>query len=302
MAEYFELDCTGNGGNTGKQKCDEDFGRDELFVLVPSSYEIATKELAETEATWVTLFNAAVATRGYPLFLHFNVEFDNEERISEEGWAGKTKTVRDGKKRGTYTFKNVPFYNHQELRKHNDRTSLAVFKITANGYIKGWTDAGTVFKPFPLSEFHVNDRSDDDGESTDKTSIFIEEQDGKKWNDKGRYVKPADFDPLLFAEDGIRDCSVTIADEDATTGNITIKGVSDQVGIVGLVAANFRLYDAAVPGTPISVAITDNLDGTYDGVWSTISGAHVMTLFDQPIGTGGYQATPLDSGTAEFTI
>jgi hypothetical protein len=273
MAEYFELSCVGTGGNTGAQTCDEDFGRDELFVIVPDTYEIATKTLAETESTWSTLFNAAVASRGYPLFLHFNAEFDNEEPVNEEGWAGKTKRVRDGKKRATYFFKDVSMYNHIELRKHNGRTGLGLFKITANGYIKGWTDDETVFKPFPLNEFRVNDRSDDDGANTDKTSIYIEEQDGKKWNDKGRYVKPTAFDPLLF--DGVKDCSVTIASETATSGVATVKGASDQVGVVGLLGTNFRLYADSAPGTPLTVTLgTDNGDGTYDLTWSTISGAH----------------------------
>ena len=297
---YFELSCVGSGGNTGLQECDEDFGRDELFIIVPDTHEIATKTLAETESTWTTLFNAAVATRGYPLFLHFNAEFDNEDRVQEEGWAGKTKTVRDGKKRGTFTFKDVPMYNHIELRKHNNRTGVALYKVTANGYIKGWTDDETVFKPFPISEFRVNDRTDDDGASSDKTTIFIEEQDGSKWNDSGRYVKPSDFDPLLF--DGIKDCSVTIASEIATGGTITVKSASGQVGVVGLVDANFELYEDATPTVKVAVTAVDNSDGTYTCTWSAVSGACTIKLFDQPIGTSFYESTPLASGSAAFTI
>ena len=82
---YLELGCSStNKGNTGKQDCVEDFGRDDLLVIVPDTYEIATKTLAETESTWITLFNAASATRGYPLFGHFDAEFEQEGRVSED--------------------------------------------------------------------------------------------------------------------------------------------------------------------------------------------------------------------------
>ncbi len=299
MADYFELDCTGNGGNTGAQKCTEDFGRDELFLLVDSAFEIDTFANAMLEATYITAINSAIATRMYPLFIHFNAEFDNEDRVQADGWAGKSETVRAGKRKGTYTFKDISFYNHKELRKHNNRTDLALYKVTAGGYIKGWSRDGIKLLPFPIADFFVNDRTDDDGADKDRTSIFIEESDGSKWNDTGFYVKPIAFDPLLL--DGIKDCSVTIANETATTGTITVKGASDQIGIIGLVDANFRLYADADPTTPIAVTAVDNSDGTYAGTWTTISGAHTITLFNQPIGTGDFEASPLN-GSASFSI
>ena len=285
---YNELSCATDVGNTGKQNCVENFGQDELLVVVPDTYEIATKTLAETEATWTTLINAAVATRGYPLFGHFNAEFDQEGRVPEEGWAGKSETVRAGKNKATFTMENISFYNHKELRKHNTRTGLGIFRITSQGYIKGWSDDGLVFKPFPLSDFYVNDRNDSDGSIIDRTSVFIEEADGSKWNDSGVWVKPTAFDPLLL--DGIKDCTIT-GTLAATAATITVRGASDLVGVTGLLAANFNLYDDAIPGTPITVVVgADNGDGTYDLTWAPISGAHTLTLFAQPVVTAGYEA------------
>lgn len=297
---YFELSCVGNGGNTGAQKCQEDFGRDELFLLVDSTFEIDTFANAMLEATYITAINAAVAERMYPLFIHFNAEFENEDRIPAEGWAGKSMTVRAGKRKGTYTFEEISFYNHKELRKHNGRTGLAIYKVTSGGYIKGWSKDGIKLLPFPLDDFFVNDRSDDDGANKDLTSVFIEEADGSKWNDDGFYVKPTAFDPLLL--DGIKDCSVTIASETATSGVLTINGASDQIGIIGLLGANFRLYADSAPETSLVVTLgTDNGDGTYDVTWTSISGAHTITLFAQPIGTSGFMASPLN-GSASFSI
>ena len=183
---------------------------------------------------------------------------------------------------------NISFYNHKELRKHNSRTNLAIYRITANGYIKGWTEDGIKLLPLPLSDFYVNDRNDSDGDIIDRTSVFIEEKDGSKWNDSGVWVKPTAFDPLLL--DGIKDCTIT-GTLAATAATITVRGASDLVGIVGLVAANFNLYDDLAPTIPLAVTVgTDNGDGTYDLTWSSITGAHTLELFDQPAGTGGYES------------
>lgn len=286
---YNELVCSTNVGNTGLQDCVENFGTDEMLILVPDSTTIATKVLAETEATWEALINAAVATRGYPLFIHFNAEFEQEGEVDEEGWAGKSEFLRDGKLKAKYMAKNISFYNHKELRKHNNRTNLAVYKVTSQGYIKGWTDSsGAILYPFPLSKFRVNYRNDNDGSVLDRTSYSIEEKDGNKWNDNGAWVKPTDFDPLLL--EGIKDCTIT-GTLAATAETVTVRGASDLVGVVGLVSANFSLVDDSAPTVLIAVTVdTDNGDGTYDLTHASITGAHTMTLINQPIGTAGFEA------------
>ena len=284
---YLELSCSTGAGNTGKQNCVEDFGQDQLIILCPQGTEIATKALAVTEATWVTLFNAAKATRCYPLFGHFNGEFDSEGRVIQEGWAGKKRTVRNGTRSATFTFDDIAFYLHKELRKHNGRTNLEYFAITANGYIRGWTDDGIVFKSMPIADFFVNDRSDNTGNEIDASSITIE-YDGKYWNDTGVWVKPTAFDPLLF--DGIKDVSIT-GTLTATTATVTVQGASDGIGVIGLIAANFNLYDDLAPTVAKTVVVNiDNADGTYVLTWASISGAHTLTLFGQPIGTNFYEA------------
>lgn len=284
---YNELNCVTTQGNTGKQGCYEDFGQNELIVICPASTEIATKTLAETEAKWIELFNNTKSLRGYPLFPIFNGEFESEGRVIMEGWAGKKKTLRGGTKSVTYSFIEVPLYLQKELRKHNSRTNLAFFEVSKNGYIKGWTDDGTVFKPFPLSDFYVNDMTENDGANDSMVQVSLE-YDGTYWNDKGAWIKPTAFEPTLF--DGVVDCKVegTLG---ATGATISVYyAASASAPIVGLVSANFRLYDDSAPTVPKTVTATDNGDGTYTCTWSSITGAHTLTLFDQPIGTSGYEA------------
>ncbi len=295
---FTQLNCGTNAGNTGLQNCNENFGQWQKLLLVNADFEIADEATALLEATYETAINAAKATRMYPLFEHFNAEVDQEERVTEEGWAGYTETVREGKDRITFQFKNISFYNHKQLRTHMDRTNLGVYIITAQGYILGRTD-GTKLLPLGLSDFYPGKRNISDGDTFDRSNVFIEFSDAKQWNDDGAYVKPTAFDPLLL--DGIKDVylSGTLA---ATSATITVQGAGDSVGIVGLVDANFRLYDDLAPTVPIAVTAVDNADGTYACTWASITGAHTLKLFSQPIGTSGYESSPDANGEINTTV
>lgn len=287
---YNELTCGTNVGNTGLQACKENFGQWDKLLITTSTFEIADAATAILEATYTTAINAAVATRLYPLPEHFNAEFTSEERVAEEGWAGKSETVREGKDKVKFTFENISFYNHKELRKHNSRTasSMGVYIITSQGYILGRSADDTKFLPLILSDFYAEKRSMSDGATVDRSSVYLEFADASQWNDDGVWVKPTAFDPMLL--DGVKDCTIT-GTLAATSATITVRGASDLVGIVGLIAANFNLSADSAPNTPIAVTVgTDNADGTYDLTWSSITGAHTLTLFDQPIGTNGYEA------------
>ena len=285
---FNELTCGTNKGNTGLQDCKENFGQWEKILLVDEGFEIATGAAGILEATYTTAINAAAATRMYPLFEHFNAEFDQEERVAEEGWAGKSETVREGKDKVTFTFDNISFYNHKELRKHNNRKGLACYIVTAQGYILGRTEDETKFLPLSISDFYAGKRNMSDGSNVDRSNVFVEFKDAKQWNDNGVWVLPTAFDPLLL--EGIKDVSISGVWA-GTSSTVTVVGASDQVGIVGLTSANFRLYDDAAPTVSLAVTVgTDNGDGTYDLTYSIISGAHTMTLFAQPIGTSGYEA------------
>lgn len=299
MADFFELDCTGNAGNTGLQDCVENFGYWERIILCAGDFEIATIALATTESTWTTAFNAIKSDRIYPFPLSHNREPDQEDRVIEEGTGGKTETVREGKDRITFILENISLYNHEQLRTHNNRSNLAVYIDTSQGYRLGTSEDGVKFQPLDLNDFYVEKRTITEGDTIDRTPVFIEFKDAKQWNDRGRWIKPTAFDPLLQV--GVKDVKLS-GTLGATGGTITVQGASDGEAIVGLVSANFRLYDDAAPDTPIAVTAADNSDGTYTCSWAVISGAHTLTLFEQPIGTAGYEASPLAFGKISQSV
>jgi hypothetical protein len=61
-------------------------------------------------------------------------------------------------------------------------------------------------KGLPLSDFFVNTRTDHNGADIDASSVFVEYA-GTHWDDKGCYVKPTAFDPLLLT--GIKDVKLS---------------------------------------------------------------------------------------------
>lgn len=286
---FLELECGTNLGNTGLQDCLEEFGHWKKIVITNGDFEIPDKATALLEATWITAINAAKSVRIYPLPGNFNFEADQEDRVQEDGWAGESETVREGKDRGTFVFKDTAFYNHRELRKHNTRRNPSIFIFTSQGYILAYSENLETgkFLPQSLSDFYVNKRTISDGNTKDRSGVFIEFADAKQWNDKGVWIKPLDWDPLLL--DGVKDARIT-GTLLGTTETVTVVGASDGVGVIGLVDANFSLVDDLAPTVLISVSAVDNGDGTYATTHAPITGAHTMTLDGQPIGTAGYEA------------
>ena len=285
---YLELECGTNLGNTGLQECVEGFGHWKKIIVTDADFEIADKATALLEATWTTAINAA-SGRIYPLPGNFNFEGDQEERVQEDGWAGESETVREGKDRGTFTFEDIAFYVHRELRKHNSRSNPSIFIVTSQGYILAYSnnlETGK-FLPLSLSDFYVNKRTISDGDTKDRSGVFIEFADATQWNDRGVWVKPTDWDPLLL--DGVKDVRLS-GTLGATGATITVQGASDGVPVVGLVDANFNLYTTAAPSTPIAVTAVDNNDGTYTATWALQTGEINLELFNQPAGTAGYES------------
>jgi len=284
---YNVIDCGVERGNTGLPNCFEDFGGWKKIVIGPADTEIDTKANAMLEATWIALANSAKVTRVFPMPMNFIVEEAGEELIIETGTFGDKRMVREGKEGIKIMLDRIALYLHKKLRTHNGANSLGFAIVTENGYIIGRSEDDVKFQFIPLSWFHVDKMTKPLGDSFSKTPINLE-WDAKYINDQGVAIKPTAFDPMLL--DGVLDVSITGA-LGATGATITVKGAVDGIGIVGLVGANFNLYADAAPTVAKTVTLgTDNLDGTYDLTWASITGAHTLTLFGQPVGTLGYEA------------
>ena len=285
---YNVIDCGANIGNTGLQECVEDFGGWDSIIECPADFEIDTQANAMLEATWVTLFNAAKASRGYKLFSNFIVEPNSEEPVIETGTFGDEEIAREGKSRLNIQLKRISLYNHKELRTHNGQKGRGFYVFTKNGYILGRSIDGTKFLPIPLTKLYVGEQTQPLGETFPRTQVQIE-WEKTYWNDQGVWVKPTAFDPSLL--DGVKDVRLS-GTVGATGMTLTVVGAADSIGVAGLVAANMKLVDDTAPTVPIAVVVAaDNLGGTYTLTWADQTGNDVtFTLFDQPVGTNGYEA------------
>lgn len=291
MAYLDDIECGSNFGNTGLQDCVEEFGRWKKIVVCDNDFEIANKATALLEATWTTAINAG-SSRIYVFPGNFNFEGNQEDRVEETGWGGESETVREGKDSGTFRFEDISLYDHKALRTHNTRRNPSIYIFTANGYILAYTndvEAGK-FLPQTLSDFYVTKRTISDGDTKDRSGVYVKFADPKQWNDKGVWVKPTDWDPLLLQ--GVIDCRLS-GTVGATGMLLTVKQASNTSPVTGLIAANFNFSLDSAPTTPIAVTVSkDNGDGTFTLTWADQSenGDASFTLFGQPIGLNGYEA------------
>ena len=287
---YNTLNCGTNLGNTGLQKCKEDFGVWEKLILVPADLEIESEANGLLEETWIDLINSAMSSRAFPLPIHFNAEPNVEEAQYAEGWNGKQSFVREGKDIVKFTLEDIAFYNHKELRKHNGRSNLGVYILTSNGYILGYSKDDTKFLPLSLEDFRVEKRSFSDGSDVDRTMINVVFGDAKEWNDNGVWLKPTLWNPLLL--DGVKDVSLTATLVTATGCTINVAGVSDGVALLGLALSDFSLIKDSDSSVVTITSVTPTATaGEYTIVYPSITGTHSLNLVNQPAMTlKGYES------------
>jgi hypothetical protein len=299
---YNELTCGTNAGNTGLQECAENFGYFAKFVIVPRGTSFATQALALDLDNWVTALNAVRSERYYPTPEVVTLEADQEATVYEELIAGKREFIREGKDRLRAVFESISMHNHKELQKHNSRKDLSIFILTSSGFVLGYSLDGVKMLPLDLDEIHFEKRTISDGDTKDRSAMSLVLKDSDQWNKTGVWIKPdaltTDAWDAMTDIYGVKDVSVTIASTTGTGLVATVKGTSDSQPTIGLVLADFSLKTSAGVVVTITGA-TDNGDGTYTITYGTISGAHGLTLKNQPAMTQKFIEAV---NTASFTI
>lgn len=295
-----QLNCTTAGSNTGLAACRENFGMDKLYIFAPidSDGEFAARADAETLSNWLTKINAASSNdRLKPTARIFAIEVNDEEPVYDAGSDGDQDEVREGRYDRRAMFL-LSMCEHKKYRTLNNG-NYALFIVTANGYIKGYTD-GTAFKPFSLSTLKVEKQMPNDGTVNNKTPIRTVESNPTEWNDNFWWIKPTTWNPLTDLV-GLIDCDLSISSSSATSQVVEVLSDCGQVPVTGLVEADFTLVDSA--GADASSDITnfaDNGDGTYTFTTNALS-ADTYTYDLAAVGTmttQGYEST----GGADFTI
>lgn len=286
---FNESECSTSLKNTGAPDCFINPGKDMRIAIVPEDFNFANEAEAKDMLKHIEMLNLSKAERGFIFPTHFNAEDKSEEKQMSDGWDGKKTKTQSRKEIIAFTLDETTLALHQRLKTFDNIKNYGVFIYTSENGLKATSSDGIKVEPFSLSRFGVDDQSFQN-EDIARTIIEIAyENKSKEWDANGVYIQ-LDWLPLSILE-GIKPCKIALVGAATATGaTVNVTGKDDGVGFLGLVSANFNLYEDAAPTVPITVTVdVDNENGTYDLSWSSITGAHTIEIFNQPAGTSGIE-------------
>jgi hypothetical protein len=274
------MSCVSRQQNTGIPRCTENVGYDVKFVVCPRGTVITTQALAETFASWKTLFNAEGSSRCYPFPKHFLVEPAANESVYETGSGNQQKliVVNPGKSKFTLLMESLCLA--KKLRSFNNG-SWSVFPITSTGGIRGITDStNTLFMPIPYF-FNIDSIVLPTPSTFAKQPIIAYPEDAEIFDKSGVVIYPTAFNPITEF-DGIHDVVITAVSAPTATGwVIKVETWCDSVPVNGLLVSDFIMHDK--DGALITItSVTATGDGEYTFVFPTKTVSVTVQLKNQP--------------------
>lgn len=274
---YNQFDETTTRTNTGYDKLlNIKEGFDDILWLVPPGTTIATKTLAETQSTWTALIQNPVATRMIPMIPAGNIEDKSKEDTVFAVPTGGEIVLEAGKEAVQLTY-YVGLAYHKKL-KALDGVPYAAFRVDTEGNIKGWSEDGTILKPFSITLVNVKSRKMAVPGKPHETVMSVSYSNPRELNNYGVLIQGSTLTWEPRALEGLYDVNLVLNTVTATTGNFTptldtFVTTNSRGWISGLVAADFvfkkgTTYAAA---TPVSIATMSTIksDGSYDITFTT---------------------------------
>lgn len=227
----------GDGGHSG-----EDKGMLGRFVFVNKGDTIATKTLADTQATWDDKTKLATNPWHISAPIVYQENLKGESEVYE--WASGAKR--------TIAFSDYGYRVRFDIA---DATAAAFFTmnnqsfdayiITQNGFVEGRKDSsGVIFYPKQVKEFVVEGFYDDSDGKVRFVQAVINFSEKEDFETNLAFTKPSAFDPMTL--EGVRLVDVSAVATGASY--IVTVTVVDQTGapIVGLVEADFTVTGGTV--------------------------------------------------------
>jgi hypothetical protein len=247
------LDCSQQLQNIGVSTCRKLPQAFESFIKTPADFSM-TAVNAAVAANWQTEILKPRATRSYLFPLAYDFENLSEEATRVSSNLGKEVQTRVGQ----YRFRNL-FRENLEMHKamySHLASGGGILPIDINKkLIYRSDDSGDTLKAFTLDQF-APEKIQFDPAGVSLTPIYWSLANNEELDVTGFQMQ---FSSQLIAIKALT--SVLLAVEgtpSATSFTLSVKSILDNVGVVGLVQADFV---ETVGGTISSV--TDNGDGTY---------------------------------------
>jgi hypothetical protein len=257
------LDCITDVKNIGASACKQFPQALESIIKTPLDFTITAVDAADP-TKWQEAVNADPATRIYPFPLAYDFENLSEEATRAASNLGKEVTVRLGQYRFRLLFReNLEI--HKAIYSHLGSAGR-VFLIDINKKLIGTSDDGGVtLKGFLLDQFAPEKIQFGDGSTPSLSPVYIALANNEELDVNGVQIR---FSSQLIAIKPVLDVKLALIGTPTATGfTISVKSAYDNVGIKGLLLADF--IETLGGGV---LTLVDNADGTY-----TFSGSAITT-------------------------
>lgn len=258
------LDCITDQQNVGVSACKQFPQAIEGFIKTGLDFTI-TAVNAALAAQWQAAIVDDVANRVHLFPLAYDFENLSEEATRSSSNLGKEVTTRLGQ----YRLRNL-FRENLELHKamySHLGSGGRIFLIDINKkLICTSDDDGVTLKGFTLDQFMPEKIQFGDGSTPSLSPIYYTLANSDELDVSGFQMR---FNTQLLALKALVDVKLAIVGATSATGfTVSVKSILDNVGVKGLVSADFIKAD----GIAAAVFGTDNGDGTY-----TFTGAGLTT-------------------------
>jgi len=249
------LDCITDVENVGVSACKQFPQAVESFIKTPLDFTITAVDAA-TSAAWQAAIVDTEAERVHLFPLAYDFENLSEEATRASSNLGKEVTTRLGQ----YRLRNLFRENlevHKAMYTHLGSAGR-IFLIDINKKLIGTSDdSGTTLKGFTLDQFMPEKIQIGDGSTPSLSPIYYTLANSEELDINGVQLR---FSTQLLAIKALTNVRLAlVGSASATAFTISVKSVLDNVGVRGLLLADFT---ETLGGTLSTV--TDNGDGTYD--------------------------------------
>jgi len=281
---------TSSGGSAtgllGKQSAPSNLGYDAKIILVPTGTEIATKNEALTESTWLDLINSAIGSRAIALPIFYELESSPEEDVYATSSLGAVSFVREGKDTVKYSVQVTPVVMSQ-LRTLNG-VKWQAYVITSEGFIKGTTPDNVKFLPFTIDNLRVGKEVKATGSEPATLPISVTFGKPEEWSSFPAFVEPLrDGLPDVWNPRDLRDPKAILSTvSNATTSgfDIVLEGY-DKVSFEGAVIADILIKDKSTGSLITASSVTENTPGHYSVAATIPAGTYLIGMAQ--VGTAG---------------
>lgn len=256
------LDCITDVQNVGASACKQFPQALESVIKTPIDFTITAADAADV-ANWQDAVVESAGARIHVFPLAYDFENLSEEATRASSNLGKEVTVRLGQYRFRLLFReNLEL--HKAIYSHLGSAGRVFLRDINKKLIGTSDDGGVTLKGFLLDQFQPEKIQFGDGSTPSLSPVYMSLTNSDELDVNGVQIR---FNTQTIALKPLIDVVLAVVGTPtATTVVISVKSALDNVGVVGLLTADF--VETLGGG---AITWVDNGDGTYTGTGTTLT-------------------------------